>query len=296
MKRINKHPLAAFALACGFALLTACTADEAIDNSVANDDAIRFTATITGNPETRATIADNGTGSFENDDKISLFAYKGSPQSAPSIHTAAYTGQAWTFDLTWKDLGESSAEGSYYFVAYYPQQTPAEDGTFTFSVATDQSTDDAYKASDLLMATQDYTTKPDKGIVALAFSHQMACIQVTLEQGKDVTDDELKNATVTIQNVTTDCTVSYDGTLTTGSNKDNVTPKKSTAFYALVPPQSVADGGLELSITAAGQTISYKAAIEENLLTAGNLYPITLTLKKGDAGGEPEPEPEPTPE
>ncbi len=82
MKIINKN-ICLIAILSGVVGLSACSQDDAPtpDGGTDNGNTIRFTTAIAGftgsdataDPGTRATINDNGTGSFNNGDKTEIF-------------------------------------------------------------------------------------------------------------------------------------------------------------------------------------------------------------------------------
>ena len=204
-------------------------------------------------------------------------------------YTLTNNGNTWDgFTPTWDELGEPTAERRRFFSAHYPQQTlGSSDSEFKFSVATDQSTIEAYEASDLLEAQSRYSEKPQDGTVNLSFYHAMARITVKLVGGNGVSADEVNRATIILKNMPVRCAKQYSGdTETDVTLRDDIIPRKSdisgtNTFYALVPPHSV-ENGLEIEITVSGKVVSYKT-MKLKHLASGNEYLITLTLTNSGA-------------
>lgn len=295
---INSYIAATLLLTAG---LAACSQDDALTggNEIPDNDAIRITATVgdftdaeagvAAAADTRANINEDGTGSFENGDEIGLwtFIYDATnisnpyPDAPGNMHTLTYESGVWNgFTLTWIDLGEPTDDNDRCFSSFYPkpEASSVSDRIFTFNVATDQSDETAYKASDLLFAYQNYRMKPQDGSVTLYFIHFMTRIKVTL-----LGDSEIVNkATVIIKNVSAQCRVYIpDGSvLSVSPTLTEIIPRKSGAgiFDALVPSQAVTNG-LELAISVDNKVMPYKVAIPPyGWLYSGEQYSIELTL------------------
>ena len=290
-------------LAC-LLLLAGCSQDDVQtpDDGTKDGNVIRFTSTIidfmnsdaANDPETRATINPDGTGSFTNGDPIGLWTYMVDfpdfiISNMSEMYTLTSNGNTWDgFTPTWNELGEPTAERQRFFFAHYPQQAwGSSDNEFKFSVATDQSTIEAYEASDLLEAQSRYSEKPQDGTVNLSFYHAMARITVKLVGGNGVSADEVNRATIILKNMPVRCAKQYSGgTETDVASRDDIIPRKSDSsgtntFYALVPPHSV-ENGLEIEITVSGKVVSYKT-MKLKHLASGNEYLITLTLTNSGA-------------
>ena len=290
-------------LAC-LLLLAGCSQDDVQtpDDGTKDGNVIRFTSTIidftnsdaANDPETRAIINPDGTGSFTNGDPIGLWTYMVDfpdfiISNMSEMYTLTSNGNTWDgFTPTWNELGEPTAERQRFFFAHYPQPTlGSSDSEFKFSVATDQSTIEAYEASDLLEAQSRYSEKPQDGTVDLSFYHAMARITVKLVGGNGVSADEVNRATIILKNMPVRCAKQYSGgTETDVASRDDIIPRKSdisgtNTFYALVPPHSV-ENGLEIEITVSGKVVSYKT-MKLKHLASGNEYLITLTLTNSGA-------------
>ena len=303
----KKSNIPAFVSTIGLAyllLLAGCSQDDVQtpDDGTKDGNVIRFTSTIidfmnsdaANDPETRATINPDGTGSFTNGDPIGLWTYMVDfpdfiISNMSEMYTLTSNGNTWDgFTPTWNELGEPTAERQRFFFAHYPQPTlGSSDSEFKFSVATDQSTIEAYEASDLLEAQSRYSEKPQGGAVNLSFYHAMARITVKLVGGNGVSADEVNNATIILKALPVSCTKQYSGgTETDVASRDDIIPRKSdisgtNTFYALVPPHSVGNG-LEIEITVSGKVVSYKT-MKLKHLASGNEYLITLTLTNSGA-------------
>ncbi len=155
-----------------------------------------------------------------------------------------------------------------------------------FFVQADQR-DKGYQDSDYMAAPHiDITvTSPDKTLV---FRHVTAKVVVHLKAGNGVTDDELKRATVTFENLT--CTGgninSNNGTAEqVRPGTDHITPNEVTpaaADYvrtvrALLPPQNMWKQKF-VKIVIGGKTFYYTPAAGEANFFSGKMYEYRLTV------------------
>ena len=275
--------------------LTACNKEEFPPDRTTpdgNGNAIRITATMgdfTGNsPDTRATIDEaSGTGSFEKGDQILVYATPNAP-TCDLFRTATFDGTSWECDtpLQWSDLPEDENGKGYSFIGYYPvlTTTPDTDNDIVFTVESDQSTQEDYAASELMMSIARVERGED---VKFIFHHFMARILVTLTAGEGVTPEVVNNATVRIKNMRVNSQVDLRGSRITPPPDpvyDNITPLPSATspgtFYAIVPPfQTLASGRIE--VTADGQTFTYQVPGSDSLkLISGETTRVNLTLKR----------------
>lgn len=155
-----------------------------------------------------------------------------------------------------------------------------------FSVLADQN-NEGYQDSDYMVAPKICitVTSPDKTLV---FRHVTAKVVVHLKVGNGVTDDELRTATVTFENLT--CTGgiidSDNGTarqVTPGI--DHITPNEVTpaadeyvrTVRALLPPQNMS-GRKFVKIVIGGKTFYYTPAAGEANFFSGKMYEYRLTV------------------
>ena len=157
---------------------------------------------------------------------------------------------------------------------------------FLFSVLADQS-NEGYQDSDHMVAPQIYitVTSPDKTLV---FRHVTAKVVVHLKVGNGVTDDELRTATVTFENLTCKGGIidSNNGTAEQVlPGTDHITPNEVTpaangyvrTVRALLPPQNMS-GRKFVKIVIGGKTFYYTPAAGEANFFSGKMYEYRLTV------------------
>lgn len=196
-------------------------------------------------PGSRATVGNDGSGSFDATDVLGLYATTG---GATKLDNKEYTVAT---KLYWDDL---STTAPVTFSAYYPRTaTIADPAAYTFNAAT--ATD-----KDLLLATP--VTKSKGEAVTLNFRHAMHRLIINLSttvDGLNIADAIIEltgmNAAATV-NITTGAvtvgeTAEADGTYTA------VKKSGATTEYILAPQKVTTDADWIL-ITIAGKQYTYK--------------------------------------
>lgn len=185
--------------------------------------------------------------------------------------------------------------------AYYP--STHRQNTSSFSVQADQTSEDNYKASDLMYATTSVTKTAAATVTgSLTFSHRMAKIIVTAtaDTGKGVSAvtkvriiGGYRTATIATP---LSCTMKTDdgfsNQLSTSSAitlYDNATGEASVSCAGLIPPQTIAEGTafLEVTVKTAGGltgTATYSIPAGGKTLATGNAYTCTLSVNLAAIG------------
>lgn len=228
------------AMPLAVAALVACNEENLVDNT--QMDAVGISVAMNGTAETvtRATTLPSG-------DLKLLYG------SLTSFQTAIYTGSgtSWssTAPLYWQQL--ASEQGKYPFYAVSPS-----DAGMT-AVPADQSTADAAKASDLLMA---FAEPSYKSTISLNFRHALSMVEVNLTNGGGMTDAELSGASLTIDGLQTQYTVAGTTATASGTAANGLKPLKDGAkFQFIAPAQQLATSGLTMNFTVTinGEPVAY---------------------------------------
>jgi hypothetical protein len=207
-------------------------------------------------------------------------AYEELKSSGNYVDNACLTfdGSNWSADnkLMWKD-GDSYA----YFYAYYPYAEDVKDATvLPFSVKTDQSTAEAYQASDFLYGK--YGGNPHDGLPKSVLQHGMANIVVNVKAGNGFTENELKqgNLSVHVKNVYLKANVNLEnGGVTASGSVGGIKAYATSAlsFSAIVVPQEVR------KLSVVWNNVEYNLGFSQ-YCEKGKLYTLTATLKKTSGG------------
>lgn len=183
-----------------------------------------------------------------------------------------------TTEMTWP------SEGSVSLYAYAPYQEGwSSNADNTFSVATNQTTDAGYLASDLVYGTP--ATNPvaqTTDAVALNFTHKLAKLNITIQkvEGSDI---DLTEASVTINN-TKVATTFNPSTGTVGTATGDVADIEvvsalgtATTACAIIVPQEIAAGTQLVKIVAGGKQLLAKLGTATSFV-GGKSYNFTVKV------------------
>jgi hypothetical protein len=171
-----------------------------------------------------------------------------------------------------------------------------------FAVESDQSEEDAYKASDLMVgAPANNPVSKTSGTVQLTFKHCLSKININISAGDGITETDLQGATVTILNTTTGGTFNVQtGVVTANGAQAAATPitagtlevREDTGVQgisAIIIPQTFLAGRRFISIKYGGDqqtpatelfyTLPHGQAASVDF-AAGYSYTFNITAKK----------------
>lgn len=241
------------AMPLAVAALVACNEDNIVDNT--QMDAVGISVAMTGTAET----VTRATTTLPSSDLKLMYG------SLTSLQTAVYTGSGTSWSsaapLYWQQL--ASEQGKYPFYAVSPS-----DAGMT-AVSADQSTADAAKASDLLMA---FAEPSYKSTISLNFRHALSMVEVNLTNGGGMTDTELSGASLTIDGLQTQYTVAGTTATASGTAAKGLMPLKDGAnFQFIAPAQQLAANGLTMNFTVTinGVPVTYTYKNPDDLTLVG---------------------------
>lgn len=201
------------------------------------------------------------------------------------IDNSLYTFQGtWTPPVTeyWKD---NTTHADFYMYCPYTA-TIASVEALPWSVKTDQSTSNGYKASELLMGKA-LDVAPSENDVHIDARHVMAQAIITLAAGKGFTAASLANAdiSVRINNLKTQATANLATgiAIATGGTADITPLKEGSTYKALVVPQALYGGNL-ITVTVDGTEYSLPKDQQLTAFEQGHRYQFTVTLSKTSSG------------
>lgn len=179
--------------------------------------------------------------------------------------------------------GSLSGDSYYYnkdskatFYAHYPASS-VQGGKVSMTVASDQSTEEAFNQNDFLTATA-MGDPADGGEVTLRFKHRLAMAKIIWNGPEDATDVVLENIMPGVQWEYASNELTTTGEAT-GIAAWNVSKNE---FWAMVPSQVVTAQTKLLSITSGGKNWEYVPANNITFNT-GTIKKITLTVKEDGA-------------
>jgi uncharacterized protein (TIGR02145 family) len=204
------------------ALLAACQQDE--NNTGASAEPVSISPVIT-----RATDVN-----FETGDQIGLTITKADGTVYAANQQMTYDG-VFSGNLNWYSEGNDKST----LLAYYPYSSTGV--PTTFSIAADQSTT-GYETSDLMAASKG-DVMPTVNSVTMVFKHLLTRIAINVdnESGSDVKSIVLQGAKPTATLNLTTLSATIDATSTAADITTHpITANQTTAYYAIVVPQTVA--------------------------------------------------------
>lgn len=225
---------------------------------------------------------------FETGDRIGLFVvnYNGSTpgtlaNSGNYVDNMRFTyNGTWTPDtpIYWQD---NTTRADFYL--YYPYADVKSVNAYPFEVRADQSTEAAYKASDLMVGKA-VNIAPTASATQIPVSHVMSRIMLYLEAGNGFTKESLAAATVSVKINGVKCSSTVNlttGTATATGNPTSVTPLAvDNAYKALIVPQTVAEGNL-ITVTVDGREFNLKKGFT---FVGAKSHKFTVTLSKTSNG------------
>ena len=225
---------------------------------------------------------------FETGDCVGLYVvnYSGStPGSLASmgnhVNNMRFTYNGiWTPDtpVVWAD---NNTHADFYL--YYPYTKVDNVGAHPFSVRTDQSTEQAYKASDFMLG-KTLNIAPSEEAISIPVSHAMSRIQIFLEAGNGFTAESLAKANVSVKINGVKCSSTINiatGEVTPTGETTTLTPLFTENYYkALVVPQTVETGNL-ITATVDGHDYNLQKGFT---FESAKSHKFTITLSKNSAG------------
>ncbi len=253
------------------AALSACNSEE---NLPSNESVIRLTSEVT--PMSRGTNLNQQSTQIVNGQKVGVTI-----TGAKSEHNNV----AWTVGNNGEMTNTGDpvywGDGDATITSYHPYNAGWGETDVTFSVNTDQRTDNGYLNSDLLWSTK--TASKSTDAIALTFNHKLAKINITLTS-TDIAD--LSNATISICNTRINTgfnpitgELSAASTAMSSTIIAGVTTTEAKTASAIIIPQIVTAGTKFIQIEHLGKIYYYTLPTDKEFVS-GNAYSFTLNVKE----------------
>ena len=265
--------IALAALTISFA---ACTQDEEFLPQETDSDAVKISATI-GKLQTRVSYDERNT-TFDENDQIKVV---NKLRTSKNVATYTLTDEEWnTADpFVWNGASKNEFEAWYPLTASYT----------TFTIPTDQSSEQLLGAADWMTASSGKIDKPENQTLNLDFQHQLSKVTVTIADWNDEFGGTAQEvSTPKIYSKGTDIEVVYatDGPNVTTSDGalTAITPSAVGHTYtAIVAPAKYATTDKFMTFTVNGQEMTVLAtpsSLNEEGLQAGLHYLFDLKVGK----------------
>ena len=270
MKTLKYIALAA--LTCS---LAACTQEDFTPSVQGDADAVKITATI-GKLQTRVSYDERNT-TFDENDQIKVV---NKLRTSKNVATYTLTDEEWnTADpFVWNGASKNEFEAWYPLTASYT----------TFTIPTDQSSEQLLGAADWMTASSGEIDKPEDQTLELDFQHQLSKVTVTIADWNDEFGGTAQEvSTPKIYSKGTALTATYDDsgvTITATDGETGITPLVSgTSYTAIVAPAKYATTDKFMTFTVNGQEMTVLATtprLNEEGLQAGLHYLFDLKVGK----------------
>jgi len=262
--------------------LTGCQADKADDPRQDGLVPVTLTASqgsilsISGGMTRAADGLYSATSGFTGTESVRVFMNSSSSYSDYSVGTPS----AGVSSLTGGTLYYPPS-GDINLFAVYPAASAS-----SHTVAYDQSSDDNYKASDLMYATKAVDQTDKANAQNLEFAHQLVKLKLNIIKGAgitEVTEVKMKNVkrTVSVAPTTSSAGIG-SATSTDDENGDNIlifsgsNTSSETQTYACVFPAQAWNNTDFITVTADSKTVTYQ--LNRSEWTAGAEYELTFHL------------------
>ena len=258
-----------------FLLFASCEQEEFLPQE-ADSDAVKISATI-GKLQTRVSYDERNT-TFDENDQIKVV---NKLRTSKNVATYTLTNEEWnTADpFVWNGASKNEFEAWYPLIASYT----------TFTIPTDQSSEQLLGAADWMTASSGEIDKPENQTLNLDFQHQLSKVTVTIADWNDEFGGTAQEvSTPKIYSKGTDIEVVYatDGPNVTTSDGalTAITPSAVGHTYtAIVAPAKYATTDKFMTFTVNGQEMTVLAtpsSLNEEGLQAGLHYLFNLKVGK----------------
>lgn len=270
------------------ATLASCSSEDMTDNPVETLPEsmypLTFTATrgeVVASPQTRVSDYDDTAdgkhkSKWSTGDQIKVTVSK-TGYSATTTCTLNESGTITNYNpkLYWQTTDD------YTINAWYSNISGQNNSTMTSNTVSlsNQSSGLAYAMKIEEIKNAKYNT--NNGNIALEFKHQLAKVRVKLEKG--TTSADLTNATVTIKNQYTDCSIDNTGTVSSKGNANGTItmhkPTTTDGYYEanIVPGTTLATDCIGITV---GTNTVFATTPAITTTKDGEMYTFTITVDK----------------
>jgi len=270
MKTLKYIALAA--LTCS---LAACEQEDFTPSVQGDADAVKITATI-GKLQTRVSYDERNT-TFDENDQIKVI---NKLRTSKNVATYTLTDEEWnTADpFVWNGASKNEFEAWYPLTASYT----------TFTIPTDQSSEQLLGAADWMTASSGEIDKPENQTLNLDFQHRLSKVTVTIADWNDEfggTAQTISSPKIYTKGTALTATYGDSGiTITATGGDTGIDPLVSgTSYTAIVAPAKYATTDKFMTFTVNGQEMTVLAtpsSLNEEGLQAGLHYLFDLKVGK----------------
>ncbi len=292
-----------FLAAASSMVLAACSKD---NGQIIDDGQIRLsTANVIS--ETRSTDQSLQLTQFASNEKVDIFLVEADASgnvvtgtnvtsyAQPLKYTADGSGNLKVYDESNSNsevpqYWPTSGNGLHIYGVYPSGSASAyTDTAKEFTVNTDQSSDDNYKASDLMVgAPESNPVARTTDAVKLTFKHLLTKVNINLTNGDGFSDSEFSSIKVSVLNTNPKATFSVKGQTAQASTTETTTKDiiagdglstSSLKCSAIIVPQTVSGSTDFIKVEVGGGKYIYKLAAQTTF-SASHVYTYNITVNK----------------
>lgn len=285
---MRTHFWGIWGVSCFLALASACSSgEEEGPTKVPEIPVKQIPITLSCGVNTNTRVTDYG---YEAQDKIGLFVvnYNG---EIPGVlqNTGNYVhNMRFTYNSTWKpdtDIYWKDDKTKADFYCYFPYGTPSTLSSYAFTIKEDQSTEQAYKASEFLYG-KTLGVIPTDAAVSITTKHLFSCAVINIQAGNGFTTESLSqaNISVKINSIQTAASINLiTGIATAAETAKSIIPLRdgeTLSYKALIVPQTVSVDNF-ITITIDGRDFNLK---KEFTFVGGKRHTFPVTVSKTSNG------------
>lgn len=224
--------------------------------------------------------------SFEESDQVGLFVVNYSDGKSSTLADRGnhlnnvcyrYTSGSWRSDKQyyWKD--QSTKADLYCYYPYDAEVTKSGVSSYSFTVASDQSSREHYGGSDFMYGVARGVT-PTSDPVKIRVNHRLSSLLIYLKCEGGYSDEEMAGASIKVNGVRPTAVINLrDGSLMSSGTPTSLIPYHDGDHYSvLLPPQSVeAEDFISVEVLGTTYRLPKTMTLEPN-----KRYTCTVTIKR----------------
>lgn len=227
---------------------------------------------------------------YENQDKIGLYVvnYNGTTPGTLQNSGNHVDNMRFTYDGTWtpdKEIYWKDESTKADFYCYFPYSTLSDISAHSFSVKEDQSTEQAYTASEFLYG-KTAGVSPTEEAVSITTKHIFSCAVINVKAGNGFTDEILAQSTIGVKmnGIKTEAIINLtNGIATATGTAKTILPLENgnnRSYKALIVPQT-ASGNNFITVNIDGRDFNLN---KEFTFVGGKRHTFSVTVSKTSNG------------
>lgn len=227
---------------------------------------------------------------YESQDKIGLYVvnYNGTTPGTLQNNGNHVNNMRFTYDGTWtpdKEIYWKDESTKADFYCYFPYGTLSDISAHSFSVKEDQSTEQAYTASEFLYGKTSGVS-PTEEAVSITTKHIFSCAVINVKAGNGFTDEILAQSTIGVKmnGIKTEAIINLtNGIVTATGTAKTILPLENgnnRSYKALIVPQTASSNNF-ITVNIDGRDFNLN---KEFTFVGGKRHTFSVTVSKTSNG------------